>query len=832
MPFAVAASSERTVETTCFVYAVPDPVGVNQLLLITYRIDKLSPTAQGTSGGDHFEDFTVTITDPSGAVTTETGLKTDSTSTGWFAYYPTQVGVYKFQAHFPQTVIVNGNITYTFKASDSAIAEVTVQSEPIPVVENNPLPTGYWTRPIYGENKDWYTISGNWLMQGYDYLTRSFGSGNAAFAPYTTAPDTAHILWTKPIMYGGIVGGEFGDQIYYQGLSYEQHYNPLILGGRIIFTEHDLATTDIYQTRCIDLYTGEDIWILPNVNILFAQVVMTHNPNEHGGVPYLVEDKTPSGGFGWGSTYTANSTFQYYDAWTGRPVFQVTNITWSGAGGFGGYSSIPGPNGELLSYAIDSTRKTLMLWNSTKAIYRPGYIDTWGPAFGSVIDGSVGIEWNVSIPEYIQGASIQDVGEGYIVASLTDSTVTPNIYTHMAWDISTMKKDSNGNYPTTLNALWIENRTGIWESFYLQSNIGSGVYCLYDESLCKYHVFSVRTGQQVWESEPITEPWASFNWQWWIAYGILFTSGYDGYVRAYNAITGQVIWEYFFGSAGYENAYGTYPVYSGFNIADGKVYITNDEHSPDSIPWRGGKLWCFDAYTGECLWNISGKLRHGAISDGYFTTLNSLDGQIYTFGKGPSKTTVLAPSIAVPTGTAVMISGTVTDQSPGAKDTAAISDKDMTAWMEYLYEQKAKPTNATGVEVKITAIGPNGEVTNIGTTTSDIYGNYGIAWIPNAQGSYQIVASFEGTKSYARSEASTYLVVGSAAPAIPTTTPTPSESTTPTIVPSGSVAPTASPSAGSEPSSDLSTETLLIVVAAVVIIVAVGAAAVLLRKRA
>jgi len=200
----------------------------------------------------------------------------------------------------------------------------------------------------------------------------------------------------------------------------------------------------------------------------------------------------------------------------------------------------------------------------------------------------------------------------------------------MAWDISTMKKDSNGNYPTILNALWIQNRTGILESFYLQSNIGSGVYCLYDESLCKYHVFSVRTGQQVWESEPITEPWASFNWQWWIAYGILFTSGYDGHVRAYNATTGEVIWDYFFGSAGYENAYGTCPVYSGFNIADGKVYITNDEHSPDSIPWRGGQLWCFDAYAGECLWSISGKLRNGAISSGYFTALNSLDGQIYT----------------------------------------------------------------------------------------------------------------------------------------------------------------------------------------------------------
>jgi len=108
--------------------------------------------------------------------------------------------------------------TTVFQASDSEITEVTVQADPIETIPLNPLPTGYWTRPIYGENKDWYTISGNWLM---------LGSGNAAFAPYTTAPNTAHILWTKPIMYGGIVGGEFGDQIYYQGLSYEQHYNPL-----------------------------------------------------------------------------------------------------------------------------------------------------------------------------------------------------------------------------------------------------------------------------------------------------------------------------------------------------------------------------------------------------------------------------------------------------------------------------------------------------------------------------------------------------------------------------------------------------------------------------
>ena len=209
---------------------------------------------------------------------------------GVVSYIPSKVGIYKFQAHFPATNVS----TSSFLASDSEITEVTVQADPIPTIPDNPLPTGYWTRPVYGENKGWYKISGNWLMAGYDYMGRSFGSANAAFAPSTTAPDTAHILWTKPIMFGGIVGGPFGDQIYYEGLSYEQHYNPLILSGRIIFTEHDLATTTIFQTRCVDLYTGEDIWILPNITIACAQVLMTSNPNEHGGVPYLISTSGPA----------------------------------------------------------------------------------------------------------------------------------------------------------------------------------------------------------------------------------------------------------------------------------------------------------------------------------------------------------------------------------------------------------------------------------------------------------------------------------------------------------------------------------------------------------
>jgi len=130
MILCIPTANAAPVETTCFVYAVPDPVGVNQLLLVTYRIDKLSPSAQGTSGGDHFGGFSVTITDPEGVVTIEDDLTTDSTSTGWFAYYPTKVGTYKFQAHFPGATISSLNYatmameTTVFQASDSEITEV------------------------------------------------------------------------------------------------------------------------------------------------------------------------------------------------------------------------------------------------------------------------------------------------------------------------------------------------------------------------------------------------------------------------------------------------------------------------------------------------------------------------------------------------------------------------------------------------------------------------------------------------------------------------------------------------------------------------------------
>ena len=91
--------------------------------------------------------------------------------------------------------------------------------------------------------------------------------------------------------------------------------------------------------------------------------------------------------------------------------------------------------------------------------------------------------------------------------------------------------------------------------------------------------------------------------------------------------------------------------------------------------------------------------------------------------------------------------------------------------------QQAKPTNAFGVDVTLSAIDPNGNLVPIGTTTSDMNGNYAIAYNPEVPGTYQIIANFQGTKAYGPSSATTYLTVEDAAP---TSSPYPEISLPPT----------------------------------------------------
>jgi hypothetical protein len=334
------------------------------------------------------------------------------------------------------------------------------------------------------------------------------------------------------------------------------------------------------------------------------------------------------------------------------------------------------------------------------------------------------------------------------------------------------------------------------------NNLGYGVTLLYDKTITKplggNLTFSL--GPMSWEDKIFTV-WSKETRQWWgynlddgslvwgptasqpswdmygqgslFAYGKLISGYFGGIVHAYDIKTGKQVWNYTASGIGHESPYGNYDVgYGGKYASDGKIFIRSFEHSPSQPMWRGSYLRAINATTGAEIWKIQNMVMGIGIADGYIVTASEYDDLIYCFGKGPSTTTVEAPTIDVTTGHTMVIHGTVTDQSAGAKAQAlargnivpAIADADQQAYMEYLYEQQAKPTDAKGVPVTLSAIDPNGNVVPIGTTTSDMSGTYGFAWTaPDVPGSYTIIASFAGSESYFSSQAATYAVVSEAA---------------------------------------------------------------------
>ncbi len=335
---------------------LPDPIGVGQSALGYVFLGNAPLSGSSMLNTFRFHNYTVLITDPEGKVTTlHWDTIEDTTGAQFFRFTPTIVGQYNITFKFGGQVL---NSTYFDTTSAVAVGDIylpstatdtlTVQQDPVYEYPNSyPMPTEYWARPIYGENTDWWTISSNWLGVGSPVLS-SVSAGTITGIPNSSmlqrypgdavGPLTSHIMWTKPIQEGGVVGGdayEIQGNTYFEGSAYQQRFiNPIIVYGRLFYREPvSFLGPNSGDSVCVDLRTGQEIWRRNDFpTISFAYIPDVQNPNQHGVFPALL----------------CTSNFgQCYDMYTGQNVFNVTGMT--GGSGVGG-TLVMGPMGEHIRY--------------------------------------------------------------------------------------------------------------------------------------------------------------------------------------------------------------------------------------------------------------------------------------------------------------------------------------------------------------------------------------------------------------------------------------------------------------------------------------------------
>ena len=777
-PFVTAQAP--TMKTYAVIDAVPNPVGVGQEVLIRFGV--LEQTADRTVGWN----LTLDITGPDNVKRTLGPFLSDSTGGTFYVTSFDKPGVYKLQAHFPQQVnpktwfdmegnrlIFEGTIML---ASDSDVLELVVQQEPLPTYPPHSLPTEYWTRPIDQQLREWASVAGNWLARP-----------DNSFALYNDyAPETAHVLWAKPLTSGGLVGGYLGPGQIPAGTETGDAYagkfiDSVIIRG-ILYYNRDDGKVGSNGICAVDLHTGEELWFRNNTVLSFGQTLYYDGFNMDGVFCYL-----------WDAS--AGTTWHAYNPSTGEWLYTIKNMP-SG-------TRVYGPSGEILIYVVDYANGWMALWNSTACGHtaplfaaEPAAIGSWHAYYmgrlvhGQVLDASDPrcYSWNVTIPKGLSAGlsfftPILKVYPDRVVSVDFNQTRV------RVWALNTkgLTKTSTSTYllfdkEWKAPAEWLAG-SNVLHYVGATNEVENGVIAVWSKELRKHYAFSVEDGRFLWETP--SEPWLdAYGWgnvehTWYFAYGKLYSVGVAGILYAYDLATGKIAWTY-----NMTDPYGE-PV-TGNNwwgwialIADGKIYLGTLEHSAEQPLPRGGPFICLNAEDGSEIWRVNGMFRqtrwggNAVIGDSIIATMDTYDQRIYAIGRGPSATTVEAPLVGVPLGSSVVIRGTVTDVSPGTKDSQialrfpngvpAVADECMSDWMLYVYKQFERPSNVKGVWVKLDAINVyTGEYIDIGGTHTDSAGFFTVSWKPPKEGLYTILATFPGSKAYYPSFAETSITVTAA----------------------------------------------------------------------
>jgi hypothetical protein len=672
------AAAPYNIPIYAYINASPNPAGVGQQVEVIMWVQ----TVFGVDGGNiaeltnnyRFSNWVLTITSPSGT-NTSTTFTTISSPTSTYDYYytPPAVGNYMLTFNFPQTQLTTANdgisssiVGNTYLAA-SISTNLTVQQTQVLPLPQTPLPTSYWTRPIYGENTAWYTVGSNWLgfgSPGYIALgggTNLGGNGeefgtNPDGSTTNVGPLTSHVMWTSPLCSGGEVGqttASIQANTYADGSAYDQKFtNPIIVDGLLIFREPLSQTLPSNgPTVCLNLQTGKIQWIgtatgtpnnpVPAIN--FAYVYDPEDPNQHGVWPPML----------------VSSSWQVYDAFTGDALFNVTSVP-SG-------TTMMGPNGEYLvvylhNYGTNAAPNWYMLeWNSSRLWENdysgPSTTPTIPPPVTSAtttvlvngINQVVTNDFNVSVPwlntQTLNGALITSysalaaVQNGVLLvrAGAYPSTGENSFFGGQSWlpytyyciGLNTTGLVVGATTPATTATGSVNLGQELWSNT-VQPPAGNitvlwagidpinHVFVENWRETMQFVGYSLTTGKEIWGPTPeqVSLDYygsdASGSISDTIAYGNIYSSEYGGIVYCYNDLTGNIVFTYGNGptgssnstNSGVETPFGHYPTFVNA-VGSGVIYLVTTEHTQETPIFKGAVASAINATTGALLWQLS-----------------------------------------------------------------------------------------------------------------------------------------------------------------------------------------------------------------------------------
>jgi hypothetical protein len=430
LPITNAADPPKTWTTVSFISVSPNPVGVNQEVLVVFWMDKAHPLALGFERGK-FTGFTVEVTKPDNTKDILGPFDGDPISAAYTMYTPKTVGTYEMVFKFPEQVILDvpepptgwgsfnkpEQVGDIYAASTSNIATLEVTEEPVQPWTESPLPTNYWERPINALNREWACIAGDWLG----------GAANADKVNlYSEGPETPHVLWTRQLWLGGLGGENAGSSSYLSTTASSGRNSPVIING-IVFLEDRATAGTNWGYSAVDLYTGETLW--------YSTENIFDSRNDFGSV-YNFRSGSVIGTWAYlwkisGSTWIAKDPF------TGNVVFTIENAQSAG------YAVYGEPRGDILRYNIvgSGADKRLTVWNTTKVMtpintreepMRPYQLG------GRTFDGLTGFSLNVSIPD-VQGSILDVVPGKYVIGGVAGKHNNTHVEPGHIWTLDLTK---------------------------------------------------------------------------------------------------------------------------------------------------------------------------------------------------------------------------------------------------------------------------------------------------------------------------------------------------------------------------------------------------------